>query len=218
MSHQDETPIAVPQQPLPQEQPVVAMPAAAVEVGAPYRVPEAPPPVMAMPRAPVQQANPILGSSIAVYAVLLWSFVIFGQFTTSWMSGAPLSQGVATLMVFFLTCASWIANLRLSKIVAPPTSIGRSVGRALAIMALAFGLFVSTVVMATVAGAAVRHADFAIAFGLVVLSLVSAIVGPRVISPARPPRSHRARVLVVGLWIAGVLTTLVAAGELLSNG
>src|SRR5689334_7425060 len=88
-----------------------ANPTAAVRADpGPYTAPATGgPPIYYPPpcRAPVgggpRRPWPVMGSALNVFGVLLWSFVVFGQFTTSWMSGAPLAEGTATLFVFFAT-------------------------------------------------------------------------------------------------------------------
>jgi hypothetical protein len=189
--------------------------------GAPYRSQEASAPVEAShPFSKPRRPRPVLGPALSTFAALLWSFVVAGQFTTSWHLGAPLPQGIALSLVALATLAAWIAGVRRSGLVVPPARrAGGLVGRALAAFVLAFGLFLACLFAATMAGAtALRDHDLLIAFGLVLLATGAAIVGPKWTSPAPPERTHRQRFALVILWIMGVLVTFVAGVDLASSG
>jgi hypothetical protein len=161
----------------------------------------------------------VIGPALTVYAVLLWSFVVFGQFTTSWSMGTPMRPQIAALAVLVLTFMAWFAAVRRSSLAAPPRSRGRLVGRAIGIPALAFASFFTTLVAATVVGnESSRDHDVLIAFVLVCISGLAAVCGPRFTSPVRPVRSHPMRFAVAVTWIAGLLATLVAGADLVANG
>ena len=190
--------------------------------GAPYRAlappvadPETEPHSFAAPR----RTRPLLGPALSVLGVLLWAFVVFGQLTTSWMFGAPLGQGTAVLAILLLTLLAWVGAVRRSREAVVPSTTVRFVARSVGIAVLAFLFFVGCVMTATAAGGALsRGHDFLIAFGLVMVSLAAAISGPRLTSSAPLPRTHRQRSLLVGMWLAGALLTLVAGADLAANG
>jgi hypothetical protein len=196
----------------PSEQPVPS--------GAPYRAHEPPSPVeVSHPFSKPRRPRPVIGPALSTFAALLWSFVVAGQFTTSWRMGAPLPPGIALSAVTLATLAAWIASVRRSGLVVPPAQRTGLVGRGLAAGAVAFVLFLSSLFVATMAGAtALRDHDLLIAFGLVALATGAAIVGPKWTSPAPPERTHRQRFALVVLWIVGALVTLVAGVDLASSG
>jgi hypothetical protein len=211
-----------PDAPPPPAPEALAPPAEAAPVpSGPYRVPEPPPPEpRAEPLPPFTRApRPILGGAISVFAALLWAFVVFGQLTTSWLSGAPLEPALAIAGVVLATGAAFVAATRRGRQAAPPATRARAFGRALAVVLLAFAMFGWTLFVATALGVASRRgADFPIAAALALLSLVAAIAGPRVTSAARPERTPAARVIHAALWIAGTVLTLVAGLELAWHG
>jgi hypothetical protein len=162
---------------------------------------------------------PVLGPAVSVYAVLLWSFVVFGQLTTSWSMGTPLSGTVAGFAVLLLAFVAWIAGIRRGSLALPPRSRARLVGRAVGIAAASFVLWLATIFAATILGSeSRRNHDLLVAFLLVVVSGVAALAGPRLTSPVRPVRTHRMRFALVMMWICGALVTLVAGVDLAANG
>jgi hypothetical protein len=186
--------------------------------GPPYRVPE-PSLLPSSPFVAARRPRPVIGPALSVFAVLLWTFVVVGQFTTSWTMGATFGQGIALALVMLATFAAWVANLRRSRMLVPPQRTAGLVGRGIGIGALALSLFLACLAVATVAGStSSKNHDFFIAFALIVVSTVAAIAGPRLTSPVRPERSHGSRFVLVVMWIAGALLTLVAAADLAANG
>lgn len=226
MSHPDEpappvteaaSPAALPAPPPALDEPVPS--------GAPYRVPAPPPPHAEAPEPelhvgpPPRRPRPIIGPALSVFAVSLWAFVVAGQFTTSWLFGAPLGQGAAVILVMLTTFAAWIASLRRGRIAVPPRTTTHLVGRGIGVTMLAFLFFFVCVVAATAAGSiSSRNHDVLIALALVAISMLAAITGPRMTSPTPPERTHRQRFALVVLWIAGALLTLVAGVDLAANG
>jgi hypothetical protein len=190
--------------------------------GAPYRVPappaEPPEPERIAALAP-RKPRPIMGPALSVFAVLLWSFVVFGQFTTSWWLGAPLDQKTAVTFVLLTTLAAWLASLRRSRIVVAPRSTMHLAWRSVGVAVVAFLSFLVCLVAATAAGGvSSRNHDMLIAMVLVVVSLLAAIGGPKLTSPAPFTKTHAQRVVLVLLWTAGALLTLVAGADLANNG
>jgi hypothetical protein len=181
--------------------------------GHPYR-PE-PLAIAQNPFAAPRRAHPILGPALSLFALLLWSFVVFGQFTTSWMSGGPLPNGVAIAAVAAITFAGWLVGLRRSRASVTPRTAVHFAGRAIGIGLLAFLLFLAAIFVSMIIGSAgPRNHDFGIAFFLVLTSLVAAIVGLRWTWTVPPERSRRQQTVWKLLWAAGVLLTIVAGAEL----
>lgn len=178
---------------------------------------DAPPQLDATPLGP--RPRPLLGPALSVFGMLLWAFVVAGQFTTSWMFGTPLGQGTAVSAVLVTTFAMWIASLRRSRIVAPPRRSTHLFWRAVGVSVIAFLMFVVCLLGATFAGAvASRNHDLAIAVTLVIISTSAAIAGARLTSPTAPERTHGQRFALVAAWIAGALLTLMAGADLAANG
>ncbi len=176
-------------------------------------------PVLGPALPPPKRPRPVIGPTLTTFAALLWSFVVAGQFTTSWLVGAPLPQGMAFFVVTLTTFAAWLSSVRLSGVVTPPRGRVWFLGRAVTIAFFASILFFGSVMAATIAGETVlRNHDLAIAFLLVVVATGAAILGPRWTSPAPLERTHGQRVRLVMLWIAGGLVTLVAGVDLAANG
>ena len=214
-------PPPMPPQAMPMQMPPQAMLMQAPPPSHPYRLPTTPvePPMPVYPdfRAP-KKPRPILGSALAVYGVLLWSFVVAGELATSWISGVPISQGSALFMVFAATVTAWVVALRRSRAALPATTLGRFIWRGIGISALSFLFFFVTLIGATMFGQSTHGHDFLIAFVLVSLALTGIVMGPRLTLPIRPQRTQGARFIVISMWIVGVILTFVAGAELATNG
>ncbi len=195
---------------------------APVPSGAPYRVP-APPPA-AEPMTPEiyfgptpRKPRPLIGPALSVFAVMLWSFVVAGQFASSWSLGIQVRSSEALFVVVSLTFVAWIANMRRSRIALPPRVWTHLVWRSIGAGIVAFILFFCCLVAATATNSAM-NADFLVAAVLVLLSLVAAIGGAHLTSPVAPERTPRQRTVLIALWIAGTLLTLVAGVDLGAHG
>jgi hypothetical protein len=231
--------VSEPEQPVTAPMPPVAPVAAAMPQAMPQDPQPVPPPAGVYPQAPqaaqVQWVGqpapyagspfqaprvprPVIGPALSVFGMLLWTFVVAGQFTTSWMSGAPLSEGAAIAIVFFGTITAWFLAVRRSQVV--PVSGRRELfGRSLAIGVIAFLLFVGCVVIAVVAGGvSSSNHDLAIALFLLLLSGVAAFFGPRITSPIRPARTSSQQLASVALWIGAMIVSAIACAELAANG
>lgn len=191
-----------------------------VPFGAPYRTAE--PSQIIVPGyayPAVKRPRPVIGPTLSVFAVLLWSFVVAGQFTTSWSLGAGLSQSIAFGAIMLATFTAWVVNLRRGHLVMPAQSAGGLMGRGIGIALLAALLFTVCLAFATVAGQVASHDhDLFIAFVLVLVSTLAAFMGARLTSPAPIERSHRGRFILVAMWVAGALLTFVAGIDLAANG
>lgn len=201
--------------------PGVPIPAPPSSHGGPYRIPTAPiePPMPAFQGFPdAKPPRPIIGSALAVYGVLLWSFVVAGQFATSWITGTPMSQGTAAFLVIVATGAAWGFALQRSRNALPSATMGRFIWRGIGIGALAFLLFLVTLIVATIFGQSTHGHDFLIGFFLVAVSLAAMVMGPRLTLPKRPERTHRMKFAIISMWVVGAILTFVAGAELATNG
>jgi len=161
---------------------------------------------------------PVFGPALSGFGVMLWSFVVAGQFTTSWSAGRPLDQGIAVGAVVIATFVAWVLGLRRSRAVVP-SATGWFFARAVAVVVSTLVLFVLAVVGTTaVAGTSSRNHDFSVGFLLVAVAFVSVLLGARLTSPERPERSHGQRFVRVALWVACALLSFVAGADLASNG
>lgn len=172
-------------------------------------------------RAPVPKppTRPYVGAAVATFGPMLWSFVVAGQFTTSWSTGKPLAQGIAAAAVFVTTLAAWIVSMRRSHFAVPASSKLALVGRSLVVGLCSFALFVVAIVAATAFGAAnPKSHDFLIAFGLVAVAIGATFAGPKLITSEPPARTHGQKFVAVALWVLASLVTLVAGVDLATNG
>jgi hypothetical protein len=153
-----------------------------------------------------------------VFGVLLWSFLVFGQYTTSWLPGsAPLAEGAAVLFVLVATTAALVLAVRRS-FAAPAPDRQAIAARVINIGVAAFGLWFATVFVAFVIGrASGTNLDMLITTVLLLASCVAVIQGRRMTLPARemrPLATPRERMFGVLLWVGAVAMTLGACGEL----
>ena len=208
-----------------EEQPITEAPAeAGVEApieapemasGAPYRaLPDLGPPLVFSTH---RRCWPVLGPALTTYALLLWTYVVMGQFTTTLSASTPLGEGKALFVVCAVTAATWIIAIRRSRVVAPVTG-GRLVTRAVGIAALAGLLFLVTVFLATFMGLLSRGLDMVIPFGLVLLCAGAVFYGRRLLVPDAPPRTQQERSVLLGVWMIAVLVTFIAGVDLALNG
>lgn len=204
--------ITAPLPPMPAPFPV------AVPNEGPYRTPDNPNAIehvpLGGPFATPKKARPILGGAVWTYGALLWAFVIFGQFTTSWGLSTPLNQTAAIVIVLIIMSIAWIKSLRHGSIAAP----GNIAGRALGILMLSFTFFGVTWVLSIIGGAMTGKMSGLVPFCLVGVALLSVIFGARMTSPIKLERSHGQRFASVVMWILGTILTLVAGADLASNG
>jgi hypothetical protein len=164
---------------------------------------------------PAPRPRPILGPSLSVFGVLLWAYVVFGQYTTSWFQGsAPMGEGAAFFFVFVATAVAWAFAVRRSLVVPVAGQYGLA-GRAMSIGFLALAWCFITVVLAAVFGqASGKNIDWLITMVLVVVSVIAEIQGRRVTLPTRPPRTQRERMVAALLWAGAGAMTLAACAEL----
>lgn len=171
-----------------------------------------------IPDYPRRKPQPLVGPVLSVYGAMLWSFVVAGQFTTSWMSSGPMDERWAVLAVFVATIGMGIVALRRAHAAAPVTA-GRVVGRAAFAFVGAFIAWFATIFVAALVGnASSRNHDVLIAFGLTALAVTATVVGPRLTSPGPHATSHGRRFLQVVVWGGLALVTLIAGAELVANG
>lgn len=188
-------------------------PADAPVPSGPYRTPPHEPP----PPRPPPQGRPVLGPALSTFGVLLWSFVVAGQLTTSWLTGRPLANAYAIGIVTVATTIGWLASMARSRR-ASPAEGAPFAARALGVLAIAFVLFFATVGFAAFAGAlASKNHDFGIGFALVVVGVAARIAGAKLafVDPYGP--THRQRFATVALWVVSALVTLAAGVDLAAN-
>lgn len=181
----------------------------------PYRTP--PHEVQApIPRPPTR---PYLGSAVATFGPMLWSFVVAGQFTTSWSTGKPLAQGSAAGVVLVTTLLALVVSVQRSHHASPAANKAALFGRSIVIAIASFALFVVAIVAATAFGASnPKSHDFLIGFGLVALAVTSTIAGPRLTTSEPPARTHGQKFMSAATWVLASLATLAAGIDLGTNG
>ncbi len=166
-----------------------------------------------------RKPQPLIGPVLSVYGALLWSFVLAGQFTTSWMSSGPMDERLALFTVFLATVVTGIIALRRAQTAAPVTA-GRVLGRAVFAFVGAGIAWFATVFVAAIAGnTASRNHDVLIAMFLLALAVTATVMGPRLTSPGpHAAPSHGRKVIQVSFWAGLAVVTLIAGAELVSNG
>lgn len=195
--------------------PLPAAPAAPVAPPHAPRTETTPGPTTA---APGTQATPrpLLGPALRVYGALLWSYVVFGQFTTSWIDDRPLGEGWALLGVFATTATVAVLAVRRSVHIAPTGALG-IVRRTAAVVAISLLAWFATVAGVTLTRA--FNGDLKNALALVAIALAASIFGLRMNrAPAEGGAMHGRRVLQVMIWITLSVVTLVAGAELVAVG
>jgi hypothetical protein len=162
-----------------------------------------------------RRPRPVLGPAITVFGVLLWAFVVMGEFTTSWNSGAPLEEGTAIVLVVLATLTAWVFAMQGSTRVRPAHGTPRLIGRSLLVGLVAFLLWCLFVVMAAAVGkASSKSPDVAIASFLIVVAALAARAGPRLTTRERPPPTRARRAGGAVLWIGVAMVTLGACVEM----
>ncbi len=204
--------------PLAPMQPAPAMDPSTIEPpvpSGPYRTaPYEPPPARIGPTP-----WPILGPALSSFGALLWTFVVAGQFTTSWSTGKPLAQTTALGAVGVVSVVVWVLAVRRSRLAAPPSGSHVLLARGLASGLLAVLFFGMCVVGAVFLAEASRtNHDLLVAFVLVAFSITAHVVGGKITAPEPPERTHGQKFVTVALWVVSLLLTLVAGADLAANG
>ena len=127
---------------------------------------------------------------------MLWSYVVFGQYTTSWLPGAaPLGEGTAFFFVFVADLVAWVLAVRRSLVV-PVRGQQGIAGRAINIGVLACAWWLVTVVLAALFGqVSGKNLDGPITAFLVLLSGFAVIQGRRLTLPEGQRPTQRDRVI-----------------------
>jgi hypothetical protein len=166
-----------------------------------------------------RRSHPVLGPTLTVFAALLWAYVVFGTFTTSWMAGsAPLGEGVAVLLVAVATVAAWAHAVRSSLSVAVKGP-GGLVRRSAAVGLLAFAMWGLLVILATLVAVAIPPArvDAIVMAGLLVVAALGARAGHRLTRAAPPRTVHALSFPVVAFWMCIAAITLAACVEIVGE-
>lgn len=159
--------------------------------------------------------RPVLGPVLSVSGALLWSYVVMGQLTTSWLSGqAPLGEGLALTGVLLSTGAALAVALSQSP-VEGDWGAWATTRRAGSVLVLALLPVVAVVVLATVAGGmASANLDVPITLTLLGMAVLAVLLGWKLTRALSPPLSPRQRVYAVAFWAGAAAVTLAACGEL----
>lgn len=194
------------QTPAPQDAPAPAEPSPV----------EPPPPLEALQQRPARAPSPVVGPALWVSGVLLWAYVVMGQFTTSWFShAAPLGEPAATLGVVLATAIA----LRVAVGRSLSARDGKMPGRAVRVglLALLLGFLVVTV-LSVIARATTADLDGLVMAVLVTIAFAAFLNGRRLTGPAPVPPTHRQRVFGALLWVGVGAVTLGACVEAAASG
>jgi hypothetical protein len=170
-----------------------------------------------MAAAPTPRTWPVLGSSLWVFGVSMWAFLVMGQLTTSYGPGKRdllVSEGLAAMFVLAAGIGTWVVSLRRMIAASPTRGIGYNFARSVAAAFLAFLTWCVVTVAATIMGEASRkNADGKITVLLLVLAGAS-IFGGRWLAGVRGSAgTSRARSARLVGWIGAAVLTLVALIE-----
>jgi hypothetical protein len=188
------------------------------------QLPEAPaaplPPPPTVPYVPPEQMNfnpgprprPLLGPIYWTYGVVLWAYVVLGQYTTDvapWTSrDVPLGGGAAALL--FILCGA-LALWRSIAVSSPLPSRYPNAVRALVTFVVTILLWCSSLlIVCMLVGISGANSDVPFRLLLFVASLVALFFGRKWSRPQgiKLPREQRA--LVITLWVGAVLASLPA--------
>jgi hypothetical protein len=178
--------------------------------------PDAEPPPMPVP-ATVEyphtgwKPRPLLGPTLWAYGVGLWAFVALGQFTTKyapWSSTVPLGGGAAAFWLFAISLAGLVHALRSS--FALPSD-GWTTGKRSAFVAIVVPvLWVITGVFSALVSSSGSDFDAFMTIALLALAITTTVLGRASTRTLSPAPQGRTLAVVIGLWAAsGVFTLLV---------
>jgi hypothetical protein len=127
------------------------------------------------------RAWPVMGSSLWVFGVSMWAFLVMGELTTSYGPGKRdllVGEGLAAVLVLGAGIAAWVYALRRMLDLQPARRVGRSAARAIAVAVLAFIMWFVVTTIATIVGDSSRkNLDGAITVTLMLLAAAAAFGG-----------------------------------------
>ena len=159
--------------------------------------------------------RPLLGPTLWAYGVGLWAFVALGQFTTKyapWSSTVPLGGAAAAFWLFAISLAGLVHALRSS--LALPCE-GWSNGKRSAFIAIVVpALWAITGVLSALVSSSGSDFDAFMTIALLALAITTTVLGRASTRALSPAPQGRALVVVVGLWAAGGVFTLLVLLQL----
>jgi hypothetical protein len=171
--------------------------------------------------APAPKERPVLGLSLWVFGVAMWSFVVMGELVTSYGPGKRdflVSEGGAELFVFAVTLGAWGVALRASLRSTPARSTARAVLRGAGVALLAFLFWGFVTLFAAATGASSReNLDGKITVILALTAGLAAFAGRRLAALHRHDKTPRERAISRALWVGAALVTIVALAEVLAG-
>jgi hypothetical protein len=159
----------------------------------------------------------LVGPTLRVYGALLWSFVIAGQFTTSWIDGAPVHEGLAVAFVLATTGLVGAFAMFRYAAVTQPSRVALARGGIAVFLYAVVACVVSVFVVSVGSVFTSDRRSLLPPFVLVALALVASLVGQRAQRTATPS-THTQRVAGAMAWFVTMVLTLIAAAELIANG
>jgi hypothetical protein len=185
----------------------------------PYRTAITAPEALA-PRA-LPRRSSLVGSALFVSGVLLWTFVVMGELTTSYAPGKHgmlVGEALAVVFVLATSAAAWGVALRRSLAVSPASSDALAYFRGASLALLAILLWFVVLFIATALGkGASKNLDGPISTLLLIVSVASALGGRRLAGLHGPASTSRQRLLRRLLWAGSSLLTFVAVVEILGS-
>lgn len=181
----------------------------------PYRSAPTETPAEAPPRG-----WPVMGSSLWVFGVSMWAFLVMGELTTSYGVGKHdllVGEGLAAMLVVGAGIAAWVYALRRMMASRPARTNAHAVGRAVAVAALSFVMWFLVMIAATIVGEASRkNLDGKITVALLLLAAAAAFGGRRM-TRVQVGSSAGARKAWWAIGIGAAVLTLVTLIEVLAT-
>jgi hypothetical protein len=124
-----------------------------------------------------------MGSSLWVFGVSMWAFLVMGELTTSYGPGKRdllVGEGLAAMVVLGAGIAAWVHALRRMRVARPARGVVHGAARAVAVAALASIMWFVVTIAATIVGESSRKdIDGKITVTLMFLAAAAAFGGWR---------------------------------------
>jgi hypothetical protein len=191
--------------------------AASAPTMAPYRaLPHEAPAAAAPPRA-----WPVMGSSLWVFGVSMWAFLVMGELATSYGPGKRdllVGEGVAVTFVFVAGLAAWAYALRRMMASPPARGLVHGAARAVAVAFLAFVMWAVVTIAAIIVGeGSRRNVDGKVTVTLMVVAAAAAAGGWRMAGAHGSEAIRRSRRAWLAIGVGATVLTLVALIEVIAG-
>ena len=161
------------------------------------------------------------GSSLWVFGVSMWAFVVMGELATSYGPGKHdllVGEGLAGTFVFCAAIASWAYALRRMMVSPPARGLVHGAARAVAVAFLAFVMWLVVTIAAIIAGEASRkNVDGKVTVTLLLLAGAAAYGGWWMSGRRRGESTPGARKAWLAVLSGAAVLTLVTLIEVIAT-